>query len=91
MPNKPGDPVTDEVRAAWHAASKKRMARIDSLPQKVRLLIHEYGWDPVRIFLDLGLTSPNQIEHNIRAIRLLGSEGGVLTGKKESDAGSPQG
>jgi hypothetical protein len=87
----PGQPITDEDRAAWHAAAKKRMARIDSLPQPIRLLIHEYGWDPVRIFLDLGLTSPRQIEHNIRSVRLWDVGDGILTRRKERSAGSPQG
>ena len=88
---KPGDPITPEERAAWHAACKRRMARIDSLPQPIRLLIHEYGWDPVRIFLDLGLKSPRQIEHNIRMVRALDSEGGILTGKARKNASEPQG
>lgn len=81
---KPGEPITDEERAAWHTARKKRMGRIDALPQPIRFLIHEYGWDPVKIFLDLGLTSPRHIEHNIRVIRELGSEGGILTGRKSN-------
>lgn len=88
---KPGEPITDEERAAWHTACKKRMARIDSLPQPVRLLVHEYGWDPVKIFLDLGLTSPRHIEHNIRMVRGLSSEDGILIGKARKNAGSPPG
>lgn len=49
--------------------AEKRMAQIDALPPNVREIVHEYGWDPVKLLLDLGAKSPRQIEHIIKACR----------------------
>lgn len=54
---------------AWQQSIQRRMAVIDALPQKMRLVIHEYGWEPVKLLMDLGVKSPQQVEHIIRAIR----------------------
>lgn len=48
---------------------EKRMALIDSQPPAIRLLVHEYGWNVVKVFLDAGLTKPNQIKHIIHTVR----------------------
>jgi hypothetical protein len=59
----------------WQDAAIRRMARIDALPREVRALVHHYGWEPVKIFLDLGVTRPGQLEASIRAVRLMDAGG----------------
>lgn len=65
---------TPEMRAAWKEQSERRMARIDALPPAHRALVHEYGWEPVKLLMDLGAKRAGHIEHIIRAIRGLGQE-----------------
>lgn len=60
---------TPEQRAQWHAECKRRMAQIDALPPVHRALVHEYGWEPVKMLMDLGARRAAHIEHIIRAIQ----------------------
>jgi hypothetical protein len=48
---------------------ERRMALIDSQPPAIRALVHEYGWNVVKAFLDAGVTKPNQIKHCIHVVR----------------------
>jgi hypothetical protein len=45
-----------------------RMETIDRFPEDVRKLIHEYGLNVVRAFLDIGVKKPNQIRHLIETV-----------------------
>lgn len=65
----PSDAFHDEHRAQWKAACERRMAVIDRLHPKMRLVVHEYGWEPVRLLMELGVKSPRHMEHLIRSIR----------------------
>jgi hypothetical protein len=60
---------TPEQRAQWHAECKRRMAQIDALGPVHRALVHEYGWEPVKMLMDLGAKRAAHIEHIIRAIQ----------------------
>ena len=51
-------------------------SKIVKLPPEVRRLVHRYGWDPVKVFLDLGVSRPRHLEHLIRVVRQLPSDGG---------------
>lgn len=48
---------------------ERRMAIIDAQPPAIRALIHEYGWNVVKAFLDAGVSRPNQIKHCIHVVR----------------------
>lgn len=48
---------------------ERRMAVIDSQPPAIRALVHEYGWNVIKSFLDAGVTKPNQIKHCIHVVR----------------------
>ncbi len=78
-------PDTDEFveahRPEWIAACKRRMAAIDALHPEMRKLVHEYGWEPVRLLMELGAKRPGHVEHIIRACRGLDqSREGRVTG-----------
>ena len=69
-----GDDYVEAMRPQWHDAIKRRMAKIDALSPKMRAVVHEYGWEPVKLLMDLGATNPAQVEHIIRAIRGIGQD-----------------
>lgn len=47
----------------------KRMAVIDSQSPEIRALVHEFGWNVVKLFLDNGLRNATQIKHIIGQVR----------------------
>ncbi len=63
-----------EIMSPEHLADLKgrcerRFAVIDNLPKEVREVVHEYGWDAVKLLRDLGVTKAAQLRHIIKAIR----------------------
>lgn len=47
---------------------RRRMERIDALPQDVRVLVHEFGWTVVGQFWDAGVRKPSLIRHLIETV-----------------------
>jgi len=48
---------------------QKRMQHVDSMSPELRRLVHDYGFDMVKQFLQCGVTKPRQIEHLIHVVR----------------------
>lgn len=54
---------------AWIDAKRtSRMAAVDVMPDDVRALVHEYGLNTVRAFLDIGVTKPRHIRHIVETV-----------------------
>jgi len=45
-----------------------RMAIVDGLPAEVRALVHDYGLNTVKAFLDHGVTRPRSIRHLVETV-----------------------
>jgi hypothetical protein len=60
---------TDEEHEQ-HVVGKRqrRMDMVDNYPPAVRSLVHEYGLNIVKAFLDHGVTRPNIIKHLIETV-----------------------
>lgn len=50
------------------AKRKNRMDRIDNLAPEIRALVHEYGFNVVNAFLQLGITKHRQIRHLVETV-----------------------
>lgn len=50
------------------ATRRQRMSTIDSLPAEIRGLVHNYGYNTVRAFLDCGVRSPKHIRHLVETV-----------------------
>lgn len=48
---------------------ERRMAVIDALPRELRELVHEFGWNVVKSFMDAGVRKPSLIKHLIHTVR----------------------
>jgi hypothetical protein len=62
-----------EITVERQARIKRRMDAIDSLPADVRAVVHEYGWEPVKLLMGLGVKKAGALEHIILACRGGGS------------------
>lgn len=62
-------PLTDASFAEIKRRAEKRFLIIDSLHPKVREVVHEFGWEPVRLLMELGVTRPGQLRHIILCCR----------------------
>lgn len=62
------DNMTPEQIAWVQKKRRKRLADIDQLPPEIRALVHEYGYNVVRAFLDCGVTQPNRIRHLVETV-----------------------
>lgn len=49
--------------------AEKKFAIIDKLTPEVRAVIHEYGWEPVQLLMELGVKRAGRLLHIIRACR----------------------
>mgnify|MGYP007100071970 CR=1 FL=1 len=59
----------EETHMAWVQNKRiARMSKIDELPQGVRALVHEYGYNVVNAFLNIGVTKPNHIKHLVETV-----------------------
>lgn len=47
---------------------KERMRQIDNLTPELRILVHDYGWNCVRAFLDCGVVRPKRIRHLVETV-----------------------
>lgn len=47
---------------------ERRMAIIDALSPELRALVHQYGWNIVKNFMDNGVRGPRQIKHLIELV-----------------------
>lgn len=47
---------------------RQRFDQIDSLPPDLRELVHHYGWNIVRAFLDTGISKPANIRHLVETV-----------------------
>lgn len=65
----------NELSEAALAKIRRRMVKIDGMPEPIRLLIHEYGYAAVSVFLELGVKAPKHIEELIQQVRFGRSSG----------------
>lgn len=47
---------------------KARMDQIDRQSPEMRALVHEYGWNIVKSFIDIGVTQPNHVRHLVETV-----------------------
>lgn len=52
-----------------HERIKRRMETIDNLAPEVRALVHEYGWEPVSLLMEVGVKKAHHLEQIILACR----------------------
>lgn len=62
-------PWTEDDLQVVKERAEKRFRVIDNLPREVRELVHEYGWEAVKLLMELGAKSPGQMRHIIKTIR----------------------
>lgn len=62
--------MRDEAEHEEFVAKKRvqRMRQIDNLSPALRVLVHDYGWNCVRAFLDCGVERPNRIRHLVETV-----------------------
>ena len=46
----------------------QRMAAIDDMHPDLRALVHQYGLNTVRAFVDIGVTKPKHIRHLVETV-----------------------
>lgn len=54
---------------AVKAKAEKRFLVIDKLHPDIRAIVHEYGWAPVRLLLELGVRKPGHLREIILTCR----------------------
>lgn len=47
---------------------KSRMELIDSLPEPIRLCVHDYGLHVVKALVDVGVENPRHIRHVVETV-----------------------
>lgn len=52
----------------WLEHNRLIQSVIDDMPEDLRMLVYEYGYDGVVPFLNAGITDPWQIERMIRRV-----------------------
>lgn len=57
-----------EFEARVVARRIARMKQIDRMPPELRELVHEYGLNIVRAFLDIGVSKPKHIRHLVESV-----------------------
>ena len=57
-----------EFQAIVDKRRRDRMSKIDGLPPDMRALVHEYGFNVVQAFLDLGVTKSRHIRHLVETV-----------------------
>lgn len=62
------DFTPEEHQAFVDRKRQARMAKVDAMPEGLRLLVNDYGLSVVQSFLDLGITKPRQIRHVVENI-----------------------
>lgn len=59
---------TAEFQEIVDRRRRVRMAEIDRLPVATRELVHAYGWNTVKAFLDTGVRNPRHIRHLVETV-----------------------
>lgn len=55
----------DQFEELARVRSEVRMQQIDSLPADIKALVHEYGWNLVKAYRDVGVLKARHIKHLI--------------------------
>ena len=68
QPDNADDCEADEHQEYVDGKRKERMLQIDDLSPELRMLVHDYGWNCVRAFLDCGVARPKRIRHLVETV-----------------------